>query len=173
MKKFMSFFILAILLTAGAACSAEAAALPKTFPDFTAPTLDGKTVTQAIFAGNRLTMINFWGTYCPPCIDEMPDLGKLANSMPEGTRLVGIVIDASPDDADTKDEANQILTAAKADFLQILPVKEMLPVFNAIEAVPTTLFVDSEGNIVGEPIVGSGSGEEYRAEIEKALGLLK
>ena len=79
----------------------------------------------------------------------------------------------APDDADTKDEANQILTTAKADFLQLLPVKDMLPVFNAIEAVPTTIFVDSKGNIVGEPIVGSNSAEGYRAEIEKTLKLLK
>ena len=44
------------------------------FEAFTAQDLDGNQVDQSIFADADLTMINVWGTFCTPCLDEMPDL---------------------------------------------------------------------------------------------------
>ena len=45
------------------------------FGSFTAQTLDGTEVTQDIFKETDLTMVNIWGTFCGPCIREMPELG--------------------------------------------------------------------------------------------------
>lgn len=170
MNKFLTGLAAVFVMVMGMLHTAEAADV---FPKFSSQTLDGQPVSSAVFAENRLTVINFWGTYCPPCIEEMPDLGELARSMPEGTRLVGIIIDAAPDDDDVKGEARDILTEAKAEFLQILPVRDMIPYMETLVGVPTTIFVDSDGKVVGEPLIGSRSGQEYRTEIEKALKLLK
>ena len=166
MRKFVFALALVALVTAvtGAAFAADV------FPAFKSYNLEGKEVSQEIFAGKKLTMINFWGTYCPPCIDEMPDLGELGRSMPEGTQLVGIVIDVG--DEETFKEAIEITQDAKADFTNILIAEEMIPFLETITAVPTTIFVDAKGNVVGQPIVGSRSGEAYRKEVEKALKLL-
>jgi thiol-disulfide isomerase/thioredoxin len=135
------------------------------FPAFSAQSLKDETVTNAIFADAKLTAVNIWATWCPPCLAEMPDLGRLGRSMPEGSQLVGIVLDAD----ESMEEAGAILTKAQADFLQILPVKEMNPVLSKVDAIPTTIFVDSQGNIVGAPLVGSRSEKAYRDEIEKRL----
>ena len=168
--KYLSKLATTIFLFLAMLSAAEAA---EVFPAFSSQNLEGQPVTNSVFADKKLTMINFWGTYCPPCIEEMPDLGELARTMPEGTQLVGIVIDVSAGDADTQSEAKDILTKAKADFLQILPVREMIPYLETLIGVPTTIFVDAQGNIVGEPLVGSRSGEAYRAEIIKVLELVQ
>lgn len=149
---------------AGTAFAADA------FPQFKSYNLAGEEASHAIFAEKKLTMINFWGTYCPPCIDEMPDLGELGRSMPEGAQLVGIVIDVNG--KETLDKAIKITKTAKADFVNILISQEMLPYLETIMAVPTTIFVDAQGNVIGAPIVGSRPGKVYRQEVEKALELL-
>ena len=44
---------------------------------FSAKDIDGKNVSEAVFADSKITMVNVWGTFCGPCIREMPDLGVL------------------------------------------------------------------------------------------------
>ena len=44
-------------------------------PAFTTKDLDGNEVTEEIFAKKDLTVVNIWGTFCTPCIGEMPALG--------------------------------------------------------------------------------------------------
>jgi thiol-disulfide isomerase/thioredoxin len=140
------------------------------FPAFSSRSVTGERVTNAIFADVKLTVVNIWATWCPPCRAEMPDLGLLGRSMPEGSRLVGIILDA--EDAGAMADAEEIFTEAHADFLQILPVKEMDSVLREVVAIPTTIFVDSQGKIIGKPLVGSRSEKTYRAEIEKILSVM-
>ena len=140
------------------------------FPAFSSKTLDGNDVNADIFSKEKLTMINIWTTWCPPCVAEMPDLGNMGRSMPEGTQLLGIILDVEgPGDAGTINDAKGILSEAKADFIQILPSEEMGPVLSTVRAIPTTIFVDSAGNIVGAPLIGARSEKAYRAEVEKLL----
>jgi hypothetical protein len=49
----------------------------------------------------------------------------------------------------------------------------MRPITESVEAIPATVFVDANGNIVGEPLVGARDEEEYREEIEAALKSLR
>ena len=69
--------LLAAVLTAGipAGCASSASSgSERRLGSFQAVTLDGGTFTQADIAGKDVTIINFWGTFCAPCIAEMPDL---------------------------------------------------------------------------------------------------
>lgn len=145
------------------------AAFADTFPDFSSRTLDGKSVTQSIFSGKKLTMVNMWATWCPPCVAEMPELARLGRSMPEGAQLVGIVFDVTTEDNGAKSEADRILKRADADFTQIMYDASMYDYLSTVEAIPTTIFVDSKGNILGEPMVGADSEENYRRAVETML----
>jgi thiol-disulfide isomerase/thioredoxin len=163
LKKSSWYILLGVALFAVVFAGFSSAA--EVFPAFSAKSLKGETVTNAVFADAKLTVINIWATWCPPCLAEMPDLGRMGRSMPKGSQLVGIILDAD----EAMKEAEEILAKTQADFLQILPVKEMGPVLGKVNAIPTTIFVDAQGNIVGEPLVGSRSEAAYRSEIEKRL----
>jgi thiol-disulfide isomerase/thioredoxin len=147
-------------------CSAVSA---ETFPSFTSRTLDGEPITSAVFSKKKLTMVNMWATWCPPCVAEMPDLARLGKSMPEGSQLVGIMFDVSTEDDSDRNAAESILGDAGAGFTQILYDPSMYDYLSTIDAIPTTVFVDSKGNIVGEPMVGSDSEKNYRSAIEAML----
>ena len=140
---------------------------PAQMPAFTAKDLDGNTVTESIFSEKDLTVINIWGTFCPPCIGEMPELGEWAREMPDNVQLIGLVSDISgDDDTEHHDLAVEILEKADADFLQIIANQDFTPVMQYIIGVPTTLFVDKEGNIVGDPIIGA-SVDGYKQFVEE------
>ena len=171
-KKFVvaAILVLSFVFVSMPLGAAYAAAPPKVFPAFSSQNIDGNPVTGDIFSGKKLTMINLWATWCPPCIYEMPDLGNLARSMPEGSQLVGIVLDVEgPNDSENIGDAKEIISDSNADFLQILPIEEMIPVLRWIEAIPTTIFVDSKGQIIGDFVIGMRDEDDYRTEVENRL----
>jgi thiol-disulfide isomerase/thioredoxin len=165
MKKFSAMFVILFFVL----LSQFAAEADEFFPAFTSQTLSGETVTDDIFFGKRLTMVNIWATWCGPCISEMPELGRLAGMMPEGTQLVGIIEDALYDSTAVR-KARNIVNLANANFTQIIAASSMNSYLYGIEAIPTTIFVDSEGKIVGQPLVGSRYAGDYLGEIESILG---
>jgi thiol-disulfide isomerase/thioredoxin len=137
--------------------------------EFKTVTIDGKEIDSSILKDNKLTMINIWATYCGPCIEEMPDLQKLCEEFEsDGFDIIGIVSD-TPDE-DNEALAKEIVSKCGVKYSNIIP-DDMLTnnILNNISAVPTTFFVDSEGNIIGDLLVGSKSKEEYKEEIETRL----
>ena len=149
--------------------AAQQAQSLKTFPTFTARTINDSTVTDKIFADKKLTVLNIWGTFCPPCIAEMPELGRWVEEMPDDVQLIGLVCDVRSDnDTNTIGAAKKILREANANFINIIPSAEMIDYLSTVEAVPTTIFIDSAGNIVGEPIIGADV-EAYKDFVERYL----
>ena len=129
--------------------------------------------SEDIFSQNKLTMVNIWGTFCGPCIGEMPDLevlnGRLAD---KGCAIIGVVCDvAGPDDASRIAEAEEIVADTGVSYRNLIPWDS----FNAAlpaEYIPTTYFVDSQGRLVGEPAVGARGADDYEALLDAALASL-
>jgi thiol-disulfide isomerase/thioredoxin len=135
---------------------------------FAAKDLSGKAVDNSIFAGHKLTMINIWATFCQPCIKEMSDLQKMSEDMPEGTQLISIVGDVT--DEEHLKLAQKIVKDTGVSFTSIVPdnsLKQYLG--NNMVAYPTTLFVDSAGKIVGDPIVGERDMSIYKKVLNDRL----
>jgi peroxiredoxin len=62
-------------------------------PDFSISTDKGQTVTRDSFGG-KLLVLNFWATWCPPCIEEIPSLSRFAETMKsKGVVVLGISVD--------------------------------------------------------------------------------
>lgn len=134
----------------------EKEGLLKKMPLFTAKDLKGNTVTDSIFKEKDLTVVNIWGTFCGPCIEEMPELAEWSKTMPSNVQLIGLVCDIQGEDDQThKDMAIKIMEKAGADFTNIIPGSEFDSLLGWVTGVPTTIFVDKDGNITGEPVVGA------------------
>lgn len=133
--------------------------------------LDGNEVTESILAEKEYTMINLWGTYCGPCINEMPELEKIHQELPDNMQIIGIVCDylyEVPDEQqeDVKAAADEIIkeTGVTYPSLKIWATADWI--YESSNVVPTTYFVDSEGKLVSDIIFGADV-EGYRAVIEK------
>ena len=139
-----AIIVMALALTGCSKAGAE-------YGSFTAYTLDGGTFRGRDIASKDLTVINFWGTFCSPCIAEMPDLAAFEKSLPDNVQLITICVDAQGNEETAKfllDQAGYTgitLTSGDESFNGIL---------NGIQAVPTTVFVGPDGAEVGEEIIG-------------------
>ena len=118
---------------------------------FTTVDMQGNEVTEAIFADYDVTMVNVWATWCGYCIEEMPMFPLLKDKLPKNANLITICDDA----AFETDTVNQILESVGANFTTLQANEELYAgLMGYVYAFPTTLFVDSEGKLIGQPIVG-------------------
>ena len=141
---------------------------------FETKTLSGSTVkSEDIFGAHKLTMVNLWGTYCGPCIREMPDLEVLNQRLGEkDCAIIGIVIDVQGiEDGAMVLTAGKILADTGVTYQNLLPWAGFTEVFPA-NFVPTTYFVDREGRIVGEAAIGARGADEYEALLDEVLATL-
>lgn len=107
--------------------------------------LQGRTVTLADFEG-RVVVLNFWATWCAPCIREMPSLDRLQAALgAEGLKVIGVSIDRGGREAVEPFMKKLGLEQLEA-FLD--PKGRLFRAFRA-QGVPTTMLIDVEGNVVG------------------------
>lgn len=133
---------------------------------FTTTDLEGNEVTEEIFRGYDLTVINVWGTFCGPCIGEMPELAAWHKALPENVQLIGVISDVSV--GGNTDTARGILEETGVEFVNLLTSEGLYPLLNMSQYVPTTYFVDREGKMVGDAIVGANV-EGYKQFVEDYL----
>lgn len=120
--------------------------------EFSTETMTGETVTQDIFKDYDLTMVNIWTTTCGYCITEMPALEIVSKNMPEGTNFISICADARLN----KDVAQKIIDESGVTFPTLMDSDVLNDNFiNMISVVPTTVFVDKNGKLVGDPKIGT------------------
>lgn len=150
-KKLLSL-LLAILLTIPllSACSEEDGSL--NFTSFSAATLDGGSFTQDDIAAKDVTVINFWGTFCGPCISEMPDLAAFEKALPDNVQLITVCLDAQGNE----ETAKTLLAQAGFEGITLTGGDEKFQkICRPVTAVPVTVFVDSKGKQVGGKILGA------------------
>ena len=152
----------------------EAAAPEDGIINYTVKDLDLNDVALADYVkGNKVTMINFWGTFCGPCISEMPDLGEIERKYKDkGFEIVGLTTDvADPQgnyDESVIDDARSIIEDTGITYpVLVAPVQLMEDI--GLQYVPTTYFLDSEGNVLGSAEIGSKSSTEWENVIDGYL----
>ncbi len=131
--------------------------------------LDGASVDLwEIYSGNKATMVNFWASWCPPCVGELPELAELDEEFKEkGAGIIGILIDGDTEEGIT--DALNIIDDTGADYLHVVCDSDLINEMD-IQAVPTTYFVDSNGNIVGNPVIGADVQQYVRIMDELLAG---
>ncbi len=113
-------------------------------------------------------MVNYWATWCGPCVGEIPDLIKISEEYADlGFVIVGVL--TGDDDIEG---AKQFIADQGVSYPVVLPEGLFLDYTKDMYAIPTTYFFDSEGNQIGEPIVGSMSYDDWIGTIKPMLDQL-
>ena len=146
---------------------------PMKFPAFDGKDLDGNEVkSSTLFAGNTVTVVNFWFTTCSPCVGELADLEALNKQLTEkGGAVVGINSFTLDGDKAAISEAKDILAKKGVSYQNIwFDAKSEAGKFTSgLYSYPTTYVVDKNGNIVGEPIVGAITAKKQAETLQKLI----
>ena len=127
------------------------------FKGFKGKDLDGNDVDDSLFAKNKVTVVNFWFSGCKPCVGELSKLNELNEKLKEmGGEVVGINTDTLDNNEAGIKEAKEILKAQGASYKNLTfdSNSTVGKYAGNIMVFPTTVLVDKDGNIVGEPFMG-------------------
>jgi len=170
----LALALLALLLAAAplSALAEGAAPMDSVLGAFSTVDLAGNPVNSNVFADSKLTLVNVWATFCPPCIAEIPDLAKL-DAQIDDFQVLGILGDAGSKDAvdpNNRDLGIEIAEKSGAAYPSLLPddaINQTLMQY--LTAYPTSFFVDRKGQIVGQAIVGSMGYEDWKNVINERM----
>lgn len=139
-----AFYLLTISLLISAVAQSHAA-------DFSLTDMSGKTHKLSQYKG-KWVLVNFWATWCPPCLEEIPDLISLHDNKKNNVVVIGI----------TLDYANAKQVAAFVDNMMIsypivLGDRKMAAQIGPVDGLPTTYLYNPQGKLIAHqlgPITG-------------------
>ena len=154
-------FLIAVVVYGLARPAPEGATAPGRLVEFDLPRLYGPgTLTRSDLTG-RPAILNFWASWCIPCRKEMPLFERMHLRFSDEITIVGIDVRDAPMNArEFVDEYNityEILRDPEAELAQRL----------SVDPLPQTFFVDADGRLSGDPVLGEISEEELLARIEE------
>ncbi|MEQ9404508.1 MAG: TlpA disulfide reductase family protein [Cyclobacteriaceae bacterium] len=107
--------------------------------NFTLESMDGEKVLFSEFLG-KTVFVNFWATWCPPCIAEMPDIHDLYEEKGDEVLFVMISLD------ENKGKARAFIEKRGFEF-PVYFLASGLPSTYQVHSIPTTYLIDKEGTI--------------------------
>ncbi len=144
-------------------------------PAFALEDLSGNEVSLASYRG-KAVMINFWATWCTPCLIETPWLVELRNKYAtQGFEVLGV--DTQGDDVEKSDKANwdkdeaavsKFVTQMKVNYPVLVGGDSISHAYGGLDDLPTSFFVDRSGKVVAAT-VGLSSEGDIEGNIKKAL----
>lgn len=132
------------------------------YPAVTLTDLDGKPLSRADLAG-RVTLVEFWATWCPPCPASLAWLGELKKRY--GDRIAVVAIAIESDEADVRKRIEQV----GAPFFWAMGKPDQVRAFGDVSAVPMLLVFDRDGKTAA---TFYGAPPTLHAEAEAKLGAL-
>ena len=148
--------LLAVLLLAGAAPALAAPTAER--PSLSVTTLDGKTFDLAAQRG-KWVIVNFWATWCSPCIEEMPALSAFVASRKD-VSAIGLAWEETE-----RAEIDAFVKAHPVEYpLAQVDVYEPLPDFESPRGLPTTYLIAPDGRVAKKFV-----GPITAVDLEKAI----
>ncbi len=144
----MHRLLLVLTLIVCVACSSATIPLPDLngtapAPEISLPTPAGGTLSLSELQG-KVVFVNFWGTYCPPCLDEMPDLQATYEAF-AGDRFTVLAVNIE----EHPDTVSSYLAENDISFPVVISDDGSINPDFAIRVLPTTWFVDAKGILRG------------------------
>jgi len=133
------------------------------FPDFAKTDLDGKPLSVANYKG-KIVMIDFWATWCGPCVGELPNVIKVYEKYHDkGFEIIGISLDKD------KEKLTSFLKEQKMTWPQYFDGKgwqNEVSTKYGVNSIPATYLLDKDGKIIAKGL----RGEALEAAVGKAVG---
>ncbi len=138
-----SLYLAAVALLFVVLPPAPAAPANNILPKFRFKLIDGTMLDSRELQG-KVTVVDFWGTWCAPCIAEIPEYNRFfGDYRNKDVRLLALAADSG-----TVDEVRAAAKRLKIDYPVAVPTWDELDLFGNLEAFPTTMIFDSNGKLV-------------------------
>jgi peroxiredoxin len=135
-------------------------------PAFELVTLAGDILDSTDYRG-KVVLLNFWATWCGPCVREIPDLIRLGNDMADqGVAVLGISVDTTG-----PAQVGAFVQRYGMDYPVAIADHATRAMYGGISSIPTTFVIDANG-VITQKIVGSAASDNYsmfRGHVEAAL----
>lgn len=131
---------------------------------FTGEDINGNVISMEALADKKVVMINFWETWCGPCMGELEDINKLYTDYKDrGFIVIGVYSSSK------RSEVAGTVESLGITYPVMPMVAELQPL--TTRYVPTTVFTDGSGRLLSEePFVGARSYEEWESILLSFLG---
>ncbi len=130
-------------------------------PDFTLLQLNGESFTLSSLKG-KVIILDFWATWCPPCIKGIPDFIDLQEEYKEqGLEVVGVLLDQGK-----KASLESKVKKMGINYVVVLGGREVTQAYGGVRAIPTTFIIDQNGNKV-KKYVGLNPKETFENKIKE------
>lgn len=136
---FLCEMVLVTMAGCGAGSNPENVVVGNQAPDFALTSLDGTTLDSKSLKGN-VVVVNFWATWCQPCMSEIPELKEFAASSP--AKVVGIALDE-----DGLKAVKPFVESHRINYTVLLGDQDIFQQFNGL-GIPYTLVLDRSQRIV-------------------------
>ena len=138
-------------------------------PDFTLLDQFGNEHTLSEYKGKTI-FLNFWGTWCPPCRSEMPEIQKLYEKYGSNEEDLVVLGIAAPEygDEGTVEEIKEFLSENEYTFPVVMDETGEMFYWYGISAFPTTFMIDAEGNVYGY-VQGAITGDIMESIVQQTM----
>ncbi|MGL5415535.1 MAG: TlpA disulfide reductase family protein [Clostridium sp.] len=140
---------------------------------FSSKTIFNENIDSSIFLERKITMVNIWATYCPSCVEELISLQEIYDEFKEqNIGVLGIVSDLKMESYKEKDlkKAIKFIEEKNIKYPNIFADNTFVEYARGkLFVTPTTVFVDSKGDVIGEVLESAYSKETYIDIIKKIL----
>lgn len=128
-------------------------------PDFTLTNLEGEEVSLSDYR-DQYVMINFWTTWCPNCLAELPYLEDLQTNYPDDVKVLAVNF------GEDQDTINEFMAENEfEDFMVLIDENQTVGREYLVRAVPTNLFIDKDGTVI-DRVIGYMEYENILAQFD-------
>ena len=158
-------FLIFLLLSFSIEARAQEISSHEKFPGATFLSLEGNPV-EMFGTGDSVIFLNFWGTWCGPCLEEIPDLIKLARDLgPEGLNVVGVAVESG-----SFDTIQAFIQERGINYLVVMGDMDQVKNKFQVHGFPSSLLIDHAG-VVRKRYFGPQSLERLRLDILPLLSV--